>query len=84
MSDDWRVYLATVLFSIYLGWLGGTRRDDDRRAAVWAFVIAFVAGVVTAIVGGSENELAATSLVVGPPVAVAIMVALGRRRLADG
>lgn len=83
MSDDWRVYLSAVLFSVYLGWLGGTRRDEDRRAAQWALGIAFTAGLVTAVAGNSGTRLAATSLVVGPPVAMAFMAWLGRRRTAD-
>ena len=82
MSDDWRVYLVAVLFGLYLGWLGGTRRDDDRRDAIASLVVAFVVGVGFFVFGpGDETAvLAATSLLVGPVVAIAGIFTWSRAR----
>lgn len=82
MSDDWRVYLIAILFSLYLGVLGGTRRDDDRRAAVVALGLAFLGGVIALVIGieGEDGVIATTSLIVGPPVGILTMIGLGRRR----
>ena len=82
MSDDWRVYLVAVLFGLYLGWLGGTRRHDDRRDAVISLAVAFLAGVGFVLFGSGDSsaELAATSLLVGPVVAIAGMVTIARAR----
>lgn len=72
MSDDWRIYLVAVLFGLYLGWLGGTRRDEDRRDAIISLGIAFVVGIGFILFGTGDSSavLAATSLLVGPPVAI--------------
>lgn len=83
MSDDCRVYAATILFSLYLGWLGGTRRDDDRRDAIVALVMAFVVGIGFIAFGdGSEGvQIAASSLLVGPPIAIGAIQSWVRFRL---
>ena len=82
MSDDWRIYLVAVLFGIYLGWLGGTRRDDDRRDAIASLVIAFLTGIGFVLFGSGDSmaTLAATSLLVGPVVAIAGIIAFARAR----
>jgi hypothetical protein len=82
MSDDWRVYLVAVVFGLYLGWLGGTRRHDDRRDAVISLAIAFLAGVGFVLFGSDDSgaELAATSLLVGPVVAIAGIIGFARAR----
>lgn len=82
MSDDWRIYLIAILFGLYLGWLGGTRRDEDRRDAIVALVIAFAVGIGFILFGsGDPNaDLAATSLLVGPPVAIAGIMTWARAR----
>ena len=82
MSNDWRVYLVAVLFGLYLGWLGGTRRDDDRRDAIVSLAIAFVAGIGFVLFGSGDSNatLAATSLLVGPIVAIATIIAFARAR----
>jgi hypothetical protein len=73
MSADWRVYAIAVVFGMYLGWLGGTRRADDRRDAIVALTVAFVVGIGFLLFGADNgsSELAATSLTVGSPVAIA-------------
>lgn len=73
MSDDWRIYVVAVVFGLYLGWLGGTRRDDDRRDAVMSLAAAFLAGIGFLVFGSGDEAavLAATSLLVGPVVAIA-------------
>lgn len=73
MSEDWRVYLIAVLFGLYLGWLGGTRRDDDRRDAIMSLAVAFGVGVGFLVLGSGDETavLASTSLLVGPVVAIA-------------
>lgn len=83
MTDDWRVYLVAVLFGLYLGVLGGTRRDEDRHPAGIALGLALLAGIATALFGsGTESAaLAATSLIIGPPVAILTMYGVARRRL---
>ncbi|MDH3250715.1 MAG: hypothetical protein OEQ47_17230 [Acidimicrobiia bacterium] len=82
MSDDWRIYLVTVIFGLYLGWLGGTRRDDDRRDAIVSLAVAFVVGVGFVLFGSGEHGavLAATSLLVGPVVAIAAIIGFARVR----
>ncbi len=82
MSDDWRVYLIAVLFGLYLGWLGGTRRPEDRRDAIVSLAIAFVVGIGFFVFGpGDETAvLAGTSLLVGPVVAIAGIVTWARAR----
>lgn len=79
---DWRVVIVSVLFGAYLGVLAGTRREADRRDAMIALGIAFVVGIATALFGtGSEAaDLAATSLSIGPPVAILTTWALVRAR----
>lgn len=79
---DWRVVIVSVLFGAYLGVLAGTRREADRRDAMIALGIAFVAGIGTALFGtGSEAaDLAATSLSIGPPVAILTTWAIVRIR----
>ena len=82
MSDDWRIYLVAVVFGLWLGWLGGTRRHDDRRDAVIALAIAFGVGVGFLVLGpGDETAvLAGTSLLIGPVVAIAAIVTWARAR----
>lgn len=82
MSDDWRVYLVSVLFGLYLGWLGGTRRHDDRRDAIMSLGVAFLAGIGFTLFGSGDSTavLAATSLLVGPVVAIAGIIAFARAR----
>ena len=82
MSDDWRVYLIAVLFGLYLGWLGGTRRHEDRRDAIASLAIAFVAGLGFILFGSGDSTavLAATSLLVGPIVAIAGIITWARAR----
>ncbi len=82
MSDDWRIYLVAVLFGLYLGWLGGTRRDDDRRDAIISLGIAFAVGIGFILFGSGDDAaaLAATSLLVGPPVAIIGIVTWARAR----
>lgn len=82
MSDDWRVYLVAVLFGMYLGWLGGTRRDDDQRDAILSLAVAFLAGIGFLVFGpGDETAvLAGTSLLVGPVVAIAGIITWARAR----
>lgn len=84
MSTDWRVYLIAVLFSLYLGVLGGTRRDEDRTTSVVAFGLAFIGGVIALVIGveGINNATAVTSLIVGPPAAIVTMLGLANRRRA--
>lgn len=79
---DWRVVIVSVLFGAYLGVLAGTRREADRRDAMIALGIAFVAGIGTAIFGtGSEAaDMAATSLSIGSPVAILTTWAVVRVR----
>ncbi len=79
---DWRVVIVSVLFGAYLGVLAGTRRDADRRHAMIALGIAFVAGIGTAIFGpGTEAaDMAAASLSTGPPVAILTTWAIVRVR----
>ena len=73
---------VAALFGIYLGVLGGTRRDSDRRDAAIALGIAFLAGLGTAVFGtGSDGaDLAATSLTIGPPIAIITMYGIARSR----
>lgn len=82
MSDDWRVYLVAVLFGLYLGWLGGTRRGEDRRDAVMSLGVAFLVGVGFVLFGSGDDTavLAATSLLVGPVVAIAGILTWARAR----
>lgn len=82
MSDDWRVYLVAALFGLYLGWLGGTRRDDDRRDAIGSLAAAFFAGIGFLVFGAGDDAavMAATSLLVGPIVAIAGIVTWARAR----
>lgn len=82
MSDDWRIYLVAVLFGLYLGWLGGTRRDEDRRDAIISLGIAFLVGIGFLVFGPGDEDaiLAATSLLVGPVVAITGIVAWARAR----
>lgn len=82
MSDDWRVYLVAVMFGLYLGWLGGTRREDDQRDAIVSLAVAFVTGVGFILFGsgGPTAELAASSLLVGSPVAITTILAFARAR----
>ncbi len=81
MSGDWRVSAIAILFGLYLGWLGGTRRGNDRRDAVVSLVLAFAVGVGFLIFGPTDDAtaLAATSLIVGPPVAIAGIIAWAAR-----
>jgi hypothetical protein len=82
MSDDWRIYLVAVAFGLYLGWLGGTRRDDDRRDAILSLAVAFLTGIGFLIFGSGDDAavLAATSLLVGPIVAIVGIVTWARAR----
>ena len=82
MSDDWRIYLVAALFGLWMGWLGGTRRHDDRRDAIASLAIAFLVGVGFLVFGSGDDAavLAATSLLIGPVVAVAGMVTIARAR----
>jgi hypothetical protein len=82
MSDDWRVYLVAVLFGLYLGWLGGTRRHDDRRDAVVSLGVAFLTGVSFLLFGSGDSNavVAATSLLVGPLVAIGGILTWARAR----
>lgn len=82
MSDDWRIYLVAVLFGLWIGWLGGTRRDDDRRDAVMSLAVAFVVGIGFVLFGSGDEGavLAATSLLVGPAVAIAGILTWARVR----
>lgn len=77
-----RVVVVAALFGVYLGVLAGTRRDSDRLDAAIALGIAFLAGVATAAFGaGTESaDLAATSLAVGPPIAIVTMYGIARAR----
>ena len=79
---DWRVVAVAIVFSLYLGVLGGTRREGDRRDVVLALVLTFVAGIGLLVTGPDTEsaELAAISLSVGPPVAVLTILALARLR----
>lgn len=81
MSGDWRVYVIAILFGLYLGWLGGTRRGNDRRDAVISLVVAFVVGLGFLMLGAGDegSALAATSLLVGPPVAIIGILAWAAR-----
>lgn len=81
MSGDWRVYAIALGFGIYLGWLGGTRRADDRRDAVFALMVAFMVGIGFLVFGenDSSSEIAATSLMVGSPIAIAGITAWATR-----
>ena len=81
MSADWRVYAIAILFGLYLGWLGGTRRGNDRRDAVISLVVAFGVGFGFLIFGAGDDAsaLAATSLIVGPPVAILGIIAWAAR-----
>jgi hypothetical protein len=82
MSDDWRVYVVAVVFGLYLGWLGGTRRDDDRRDAVISLGVAFLVGIGFVLFGTGDSPaaMAGTSLLVGPPVAIAAIMTWARAR----
>lgn len=82
MSDDWRIYLVAVLFGLWMAWLGGTRRHDDRRDAIGSLAIAFLVGVGFLVFGSSDETavLAATSLLIGPVVAIVGMVTIARAR----
>ena len=82
MSDDWRIYAVAALFGLYLGWLGGTRRDDDRRDAIMSLVAALLTGVGFLVLGSGNDTavLAATSLLVGPIVAIAGILTWARVR----
>ncbi len=82
MSDDWRVYLVAVVFGLYLGWLGGTRRHDDRRDAIISLVVAFAVGVGFLMFGSGDSTavLAATSLLIGPVIAIAALLTWARGR----
>lgn len=82
MSDDWRIYLVSVLFGLWMGWLGGTRRHEDRRDAIISLLVAFAAGIGFLLFGtGDETAvLAGTSLLIGPVVAIAGMVTISRAR----
>ena len=79
---DIKVVVVALVFGIYLGVLAGTRRDSDRRDAAIALGIAFLAGLGTAAFGtGSEGaDLAATSLAIGPPIAIVTMYGIARAR----
>lgn len=81
MSADWRVYAIAILFGLYLGWLGGTRRGNDRRDAVISLVAAFVVGIGFLVFGEGDDAsaLAASSLIVGPPVAIIGILAWAAR-----
>ncbi len=80
MSSDWRVYAIAVVFGVYLGWLGGTRREDDRKDAIFALAVAFVAGIGFLVFGADDSSrIAATSLIVGSPVAIAGITAWAAR-----
>lgn len=82
MSDDWRIYLVAVVFGLWLAWLGGTRRHDDRRDAIVSLAVAFVTGIGFLLFGSGDETavLAATSLLVGPVVAIVGMVTIARAR----
>ncbi len=82
MSDDWRIYLVAVVFGLWLGWLGGTRREDDRRDAIISLAIAFGVGVGFLVLGSGDETavLAGTSLLIGPVVAIAAIVTWARVR----
>lgn len=82
MSDDWRIYLVAVLFGLWLGWLGGTRRHEDRRDTIVSLAIAFLVGVGFLVFGSGDDTavLAGTSLLIGPPVAIAGMITWARVR----
>lgn len=82
MSDDWRIYVVAGLFGLYLGWLGGTRRDDDRRDAIVSLGVAFLTGIGFLVFGSGDETavLASTSLVVGPVVAIAGILTWARAR----
>ena len=79
---DWRVVAVAIVFSLYLGVLGGTRREGDRREVVLALILTFVAGIGILVAGPDDEsaELAAVSLTVGPPVAVVTILALAKFR----
>lgn len=81
MSGDWRVYAIALVFGVYLGWLGGTRRADDRRDAIVALTVAFAVGIGFLLFGtnDSSSEIAATSLIIGSPVAIAGITAWSAR-----
>lgn len=81
MSGDWRVYAIALVFGVYLGWLGGTRRADDRRDAIVALTVAFAVGIGFLLFGtnDSSSEIAATSLIIGSPVAIAGITAWAAR-----
>ena len=65
-----------------MGWLGGTRRHEDRRDAIASLVVAFAVGIGFLVFGSGDEtaSLAATSLLIGPVVAIAGMVTIARAR----